>query len=135
MKPTFDTLTEEGHKAFKAYRANLKELFLSHCEVMWQGTVLKDTMSIIIRKAEVTSEVQPNPSASLNDVKSMIDFASKRQAKSTDELLCRLIEDQDGKKTSNPSINPSSSSCTVTFAQTNPQTSGTSVGSTTRPNP
>jgi hypothetical protein len=135
MKPTFDTLTEEGHKAFEAYRADLKELFLSHCEVMWQGTVLKDTMSIIIRKAEGTSEVQPNPSPSLNDVKSMVDFASKRQAKSTNELLCRLIEGQDGKKLDNPSVNPSSSSCTVTFAQTNPQTSGTSAGSATRPNP
>jgi hypothetical protein len=135
MKPTFDTLTEEGHKAFEAYRTDLKELFLSHCEVMWQGTVLKDTMSIIIRKAEVISEVQPNPSPSLNDVKSMVDFASKRQAKSTNELLRRLIEDQDGKKLDNPSINPSSSSCTVTFAQTNQQTSGTSVGSATRPNP
>jgi hypothetical protein len=35
LKPTFDTLMEEGHKAFEAYRANLKELFLSRCEVTW----------------------------------------------------------------------------------------------------
>jgi hypothetical protein len=34
LKPTFDTLTEEGHKAFKAYRANLEELFLSHSKMM-----------------------------------------------------------------------------------------------------
>jgi hypothetical protein len=33
LKPTFNTLTEEGHKAFEAYHANLEELFLSHCEV------------------------------------------------------------------------------------------------------
>jgi hypothetical protein len=33
LKPTFDTLTEDGHKAFEVYRANLEELFLSHCEV------------------------------------------------------------------------------------------------------
>jgi hypothetical protein len=33
LKPTFDTLTEEGHKAFKAYRTNLDELFRSNCEV------------------------------------------------------------------------------------------------------
>jgi hypothetical protein len=33
LKPTFDTLTEEGRKAFKAYRIDLKELFLSRCEV------------------------------------------------------------------------------------------------------
>jgi hypothetical protein len=33
LNPTFNTLMEEGHKAFKAYRANLEELFLSRCEV------------------------------------------------------------------------------------------------------
>jgi hypothetical protein len=33
FKPTFDTLTEEGRKAFKAYHNNLEELFLSRCEV------------------------------------------------------------------------------------------------------
>jgi hypothetical protein len=29
LKPTFDILTKEGHKAFEAYHANLEELFLS----------------------------------------------------------------------------------------------------------
>jgi hypothetical protein len=33
LKPTFITLIEEGHKAFEAYRADFKELFLSRCEV------------------------------------------------------------------------------------------------------
>jgi hypothetical protein len=33
INPTFDTLTEEGRKVFEAYRANLRELFLSRCEV------------------------------------------------------------------------------------------------------
>jgi hypothetical protein len=33
LKPTFDTLMEEGRKAFEAYHANLEELFLSYCEV------------------------------------------------------------------------------------------------------
>jgi hypothetical protein len=47
IKPTFNTLMEEGHKAFKAYCANLEELFLSHCEVMRQGTVLRDTTPIM----------------------------------------------------------------------------------------
>jgi hypothetical protein len=28
LKPAFDTLTEEGRKAFEGYCANLKELFL-----------------------------------------------------------------------------------------------------------
>jgi hypothetical protein len=33
LNPTFDTLKEEGRKAFEAYHANLEELFLSHCKV------------------------------------------------------------------------------------------------------
>jgi hypothetical protein len=33
LKPTFDTLKEEGRKAFEAYHTNLEELFLSCCEV------------------------------------------------------------------------------------------------------
>jgi hypothetical protein len=33
LKPTFNTLTEEGRNAFEAYRANLEQLFLSCCEV------------------------------------------------------------------------------------------------------
>jgi hypothetical protein len=33
LKPTFDTLTEEGRKAFEAYLTNLEELFLSCCEL------------------------------------------------------------------------------------------------------
>jgi hypothetical protein len=91
IKPTFDSFTEEGPKTFKAYYANLEELFLSCCEVTLQGTVLRDTTQIIIRKAEVTPEVWPNPSPSLNDVQSMINSVLERQTKSTDELLRRLI--------------------------------------------
>jgi hypothetical protein len=34
LKPTFDTLTEEGRKAFEAYCTNLEELFPSCGEVM-----------------------------------------------------------------------------------------------------
>jgi hypothetical protein len=33
LKPTFDTLMEEGRKAFEAYCTNLEELFLPCCEV------------------------------------------------------------------------------------------------------
>jgi hypothetical protein len=91
IKPTFNTLLEEGRKAFEAYRADLEELFLSRCEVMWQGTVLNGTTSIIIYKAEVTPHVRPNPSPSFPDVQSMINFTLERQAKSIDELLSRLI--------------------------------------------
>jgi hypothetical protein len=68
LKPTFGTWTEEGHKAFKAYRANLEELFLSCCEVTRQGMVLKDTTLIIFTKPEVIPEVRSNPSPSLNNV-------------------------------------------------------------------
>jgi hypothetical protein len=34
LKPTFDTLMEEGQPVFKAYIAELRVLFISHCEVM-----------------------------------------------------------------------------------------------------
>jgi hypothetical protein len=135
IKPTFDTLTEESHKAFEGYRTDLEELFLSRCEVMRQGTVLKDTTSIIIRKAEVTPEVRPKSSPSLNDVQSIINSTLERQAKSTNELLCRLIEERARKKLDNSSINPSSSSGVVRFTQTNPQTSDTSTDGATIPNP
>jgi hypothetical protein len=41
--------------------------------------------------------VRPNPSLSHNDVQVMINSALERQAKSTGELLRRLIEERDGK--------------------------------------
>jgi hypothetical protein len=53
LKPTFDTLMEEGRQAFEAYIADLRELFLSRCEVTWQGTVLRDTTPIVFHKPEV----------------------------------------------------------------------------------
>jgi hypothetical protein len=40
LKPTFDTLMEEGRQTFEAYIADLRELFLSCCEVTRQVTVL-----------------------------------------------------------------------------------------------
>jgi hypothetical protein len=61
--------------------------------------MLKDTTPIIIYKAEVTPEVWPNPSLSLDDVQSMINSVSDRQARSNDEFMRRLIEERDGKKT------------------------------------
>jgi hypothetical protein len=130
LKPTFETLTEEGRKVFKAYHVDLEELFLSCCEVMWQWTVLRDTTLSIFRKPEVIPELRPDPSPSRNDIQSMINSALEKQAKSTNELLHRLIEERHGKKLDATSINPSSSSGAFSFAQTNPQTSGTSVGGT-----
>jgi hypothetical protein len=35
IKPTFNTLTDEGRKALESYRADPDELFYSHYEVMW----------------------------------------------------------------------------------------------------
>jgi hypothetical protein len=67
IKSTFDTLTEEDRKILKTYRIDLHELFYSCYEVTRQGLILKDTASIIIRKAEVTPEVRPNQSLSLDD--------------------------------------------------------------------
>jgi hypothetical protein len=51
----------------------------------------------------------------------MINSVLERQAKSSDELVRRLIEELDGKKLVDSNVNPSSSSsCAVNFAQTNP---------------
>jgi hypothetical protein len=109
LKPTFDTLMEEGHKTFEAYRANLEERFLSHCEVMRQGTVLKDTTPIVFTKPEVLVVVRPNTLPSLNDVQNIINSALERQATSTDELLRRLTEERDRKKPDATNANSSSS--------------------------
>jgi hypothetical protein len=65
----------------------------------------------------------------------VINSALERQAKSTDELLRRLIEEQNGKKLDTTSVNPSFSTCAVSFTQTNPHTNGASVGDTLMSNP
>jgi hypothetical protein len=101
---------------------------------MQHGIVLNDTTPIIFHKPQVVPEVQPGPSPSRNDIQSMINSTLERQAKSTDELLHRLIEEQDGKKLGSTSVNHSSNSYAVSFTQTNPHTSGTSAGGTTMPN-
>jgi hypothetical protein len=135
LKPTFDTLTEEGHKAFESYHANLEELFLSCCEVMRQGTILQDTTPIVFNKLELIPEVRPDPSPSHNDIQAMINSTLERQAKSINELLHRLIEERDEKKIDATSVNPSFSTYDVSFTQTNPHISSASTGSTSMPNP
>jgi hypothetical protein len=92
-------------------------------------------MPIIFNKLEVIPKVRPYPSLSHNDIQSMINSALKRQAKSTDELLHRLIKELDGKKLETSSVNPSSFTCAASFTQTNPHTSGASTGGTSMPNP
>jgi hypothetical protein len=64
----------------------------------------------------------------------MINSTLERQAKSADELLRRLIEERDMKKSDATKINPSFT-YTVSFIQTNPHTSGPSEGDTSMPNP
>jgi hypothetical protein len=130
IKPTLDHLLEEDHKALKAYHKEVYEVFLSHYEVTRQGLVKRDATPITIRKSEVTPEVKNNPSLSLNDVQVMINSALERQAKSSNEMMRRWIEERDVKKFVAPNVNASSSSCGVNFAQTNHQPSGTSAGST-----
>jgi hypothetical protein len=78
---------------FEAYIADLRELFLSCCEVTRQRIVLRDTTSIVFHKPEVRLD----PSSSHNDIQFMIDSVLERQARSTDKLLHRLIEELDGK--------------------------------------
>jgi hypothetical protein len=97
IKPTFDILTEEERKALEAYCAEVDELFYSHYEVTRHGLNLKDIEPIIIHKAEVTPEVRSNPLLSVDDVQSMINFALEMQAKSSNEMMRRLIEEWDGK--------------------------------------
>jgi hypothetical protein len=74
-----------------------------------QGTVLRGTTPIIFSKPEVILEVRPNPSPSHNDIQAMITSVLESQAKSTDELLRRLIEERDGRKFDATSVNPFSS--------------------------
>jgi hypothetical protein len=126
---------EEGCQTLEAYCIDLEDLFYSRYEMTRQAGVLKDVVPIVIRKTEVTTEVWPNPLHSLDDVQSMINSALERQAKSSDKLVHRLIEERDRKILIDYSFNPSSSSCTVNFTQTNAQMSGTSVGITIMPNP
>jgi hypothetical protein len=135
IKPTIDHLSEVDHKALKAYHKEVDEIFLSHHEVTRQGLIQKDATPINIRKSEVTREVWSNPSLSLDDVQVMINSALERQAKSSNELMSRMIEERNRKKLVDSSVHASSSSCVVNFAQTNPQPSGTSVGGTSQPNP
>jgi hypothetical protein len=97
LKPTFDTLTDEGRQVFEAYIIDLRELCLSCCEVTQQGIVLRDTKSVVFNKPEVIPKVWPDPSPYRNDIQFMIDSALERQAKNTDELLRRLIEERDRK--------------------------------------
>jgi hypothetical protein len=65
----------------------------------------------------------------------MINSTLEKQAKSTDELLRKLIKEQDGNKLETTTVNPSSSTCTISFTQTNPHISGASAGGTSMPNP
>jgi hypothetical protein len=78
LKPTFDTLTEEGCKVFKAYCANHEELFLSCYEVMQHGTILMHTTPIIFHKPEVIPEARLDQSHSRNDIQSMINSTLER---------------------------------------------------------
>jgi hypothetical protein len=57
LKPTFNTLTEEGRQAFEVDITDLRELFLSCGEVIQQGTVLRDTTPIVFHKLKVIPEV------------------------------------------------------------------------------
>jgi hypothetical protein len=134
-RATSSSLTEEGRKAFEAYCANLEELFILHREVKRHGTVLKDTTPIVFNKPKVIPEVWLDLSPSHNGVQVMINSALERQAMSTNELLHRLIEERYGKKLYASSVNPYSSTCAVSFTQTNPHTSGTSTGGTSMPHP
>jgi hypothetical protein len=61
LKPTFNTLMEEGRQVFESYIVDLRELLLSCCKVTRQVTVLQDTTSIVFHKPVVIPEVRPDP--------------------------------------------------------------------------
>jgi hypothetical protein len=63
----------------------------------------------------------------------MINSTLEKQAKSSDELMRRLIEEWDEKKLVDSNL-PLSSPCDFNFPQTNPQPSGTSASGTSQPN-
>jgi hypothetical protein len=94
---SLDHLSEEDDKVLEAYHKEVDEIFLSHYEVPWQGLIQKDAVPINIRKSKVTPEVRSNPSLSLDDVQVMINSALERQAKSSNKMMHRLIEERDGK--------------------------------------
>jgi hypothetical protein len=81
LKPTFNILMEEGHKAFEVYHANLEVLFLSRCEVTRHKTILKDTTLIVFSKPEIIPEVRPDTSPSRSDNQFMIDFVLETSKK------------------------------------------------------
>jgi hypothetical protein len=60
-------------------------------------TILRDTTPIVFNKPEIIPKVWPEPSPSHNNIQVMINYALGMQAKSMDELLRRLTEEQDGK--------------------------------------
>jgi hypothetical protein len=130
IKPILDNLMEEDRKMLKAYHKEVDELFFSRYLVKRQRLTEKEAVLIVIHKAELTPKVRSSPTLSLDDVQYMINSALVRQVKSSDELMHRLIEEQDRKNLVDFNVGPSSSSCTVNFSQTNPQPSGTS-----QPNP
>jgi hypothetical protein len=45
---------------FEAYITDLRELFLSCCEVMQQGAILQDTTLIVLQKPEVRLTHRPS---------------------------------------------------------------------------
>jgi hypothetical protein len=94
------------------------------------GLVKRDKSSITIYMTKVTPRVKSNPLLSLDDVQVIINSALERQAKSSNEMMCRLIEKRDVKQLVESNVHTSSSSCGVNFAQTNQQSSDTSAGGT-----
>jgi hypothetical protein len=133
IKPTLDHLSKEHYKALMAHHKDVDEIFLWRYEVTRRGLIQKDAALINLRKSKVTSEVWSNISLSLNDVQVMINSALERQAESSNEIMCRLVEERDRKKLADSNVHASTSSCTINFAQINSQPSGTSAGGTSEP--
>jgi hypothetical protein len=78
-----------------------------------------DSLRVMQRRTPSTkSEVKNNLSISLDDIQIMINYVLEKQAKSSNEMIHRLIEER-WKKIIDPNVNASSSSGSVNFVETN----------------
>jgi hypothetical protein len=110
IKPTLYNLLEEDRKVLEDYHKEVDEMFLPRYDVTRQGFVKRDDVLVTIRKSEVTPKVKSDPWLSLDDVQVMINSTLERSVKSSNEMMCRLIEERNGKKFVDPNIHASSSS-------------------------
>jgi len=96
--------------------------------------VQKESEPFVVYRSQVPPQVTA-PTHSLESIQSMIDTALDRQARASNELMRRLIEERDGKKVADNHANVSSPSGDFHVPQTENPPSVTSVGSAPQAHP